>query len=202
VWRAPTPIAVALSGCVFSLAACGGGTKTHAIGNPDVSSAKVDAITHAEVGIFASENETRNIVGHPQAVAKAEELLKPLTVAKTLQVDPSNSAAGGFVQNLLDELDGTVPGLTSHDASGEHLNAPTVHRFLLYGRTHPTAVFHQQAATGVGQLERLLRGTPRNAHVTAQLETAGQLVTKGAQDTRPFWQDLSKRLTALNTSLR
>jgi hypothetical protein len=187
---------------VFSLAACGGGTKSHGIGNPDVSSAKADAIAHAEVGIFASANATRNIVGHRQAVARAEELLKPLTVAKTLQVDTSNSAAGGFVQNLLDELDGTVPGLTSQDANGEHLNAPTVHRFLLYGRTHPTAVFHPEAAAGVGQLERLLRSTPRNARVTVQLATAGQLVTKDAQDTRPFWPDLSKRLTALNSSLR
>jgi hypothetical protein len=55
VWRAATLVVVSLSGCGLSLAACGGGTKTHAIGNPDVSPAKVDAITHAEVGIFASE---------------------------------------------------------------------------------------------------------------------------------------------------
>jgi hypothetical protein len=185
-----------------SLAACGGATKKNAIRNPDVSQAKVNAITHANVEIFASVNATGNLVRNPQAVAKGQQLLKPLIVADTLEVDQSNQVAGGLITNILDELDNTVPGLTSQDASGEHLNAPIVHRFLLYGRKHPAEVFRSEAADGVGQLERELRGTSRSAHVTPQLETAGRLVTMDVQITRQFWPDLSKRLDALNSSLR
>jgi tRNA pseudouridine38-40 synthase len=54
----------------------------------------------------------------------------------------------------------------------------------------------------VTSFERLLRGRPRTARVTPQLQTAGRLVAQDITLTRAYWPDLAKRLQALNTSLR
>ena len=187
----------------LALASCGGGSgaKT-STARPDVDEGTLNAITSADVDIFASVNATRNIVGHPRDVAKAEQLVRPLIVAKTLGVNPSNPNAGGLTQNLLDELDNTVPGLTRQGANGEQLDTAAVNRFVRYGSKHPTAVFHDKAAAGVAQLERLLRGRTRTARVTPQLQTAGTLVARDIRITRTYWPDLATRLQALNAALR
>jgi hypothetical protein len=188
---------------VLTLAACGGGggSKTTTRARPDVDEATVSAITSADVAIFSSVNATRNIVGHPSDVARGQQLLKPLIVAKTLGVNQSNPTAGGLTQNLLDELDNTVPGLTRQGANGEELDTATVNRFLRYGSKRPAAVFHDKAAGGVAQLERLLRGKPRTLRVTPQAETAEHLVASDVSLTQRFWPDLARRLQALDRSL-
>jgi hypothetical protein len=200
-WTAAT-----LAVVVLALSACGGGAKSKSstVGRADVPEATVRAVTDGDVTIFSSINATRNLVAHPRDVTRAEQLLKPLVVAKTLGVNQSNPTAGGLTQNLLDELDNTVPGLTRENANGdEEIDTVTVNRFLRYGRTRPATVFHDRAARGVATLEGALRGLPRTARVAeAPVESAQTVVANDVRDTRPYWPDLSRRLEALQASLR
>jgi hypothetical protein len=183
------------------LAACGGsGGTLSSTQTADVSFKKGEQIVAADDSVFSAANATSNIVGHPQNVAKAKKLLKPLTVASTLKVKPSNDVAGGLVTSLTADLDNTVPGLTTQ--SGK-LDNEAVHRFLLYGGSKPELVFEPKAAKGVGELERLLKGAKANTKVTDQTPpaVAGPLVAQDIKSTRPYWPQLAKRLEALQRSL-
>jgi hypothetical protein len=196
----------AVCACAISLGACGDDSNPKSAPPPHlgVSEAQASAITSADVEIFGARNATRNIVGDPAAVRRAEQLLKPLIVAKTLEVKPSNTVAGPLVQNLTSELDGTVPGLTTGDGSKERLDADAVHSFLRYGKKDPTRVFRAKAAQGVRKLVRLLHGKPASTIVSdiGHGETASHLVLSNVPLTRQYWPDLARRLTALNASLR
>jgi hypothetical protein len=163
------------------------------------------AIDQASLAIFASANASRSIVGHPQTVRQAEQLLKPLVVASTLQVKPSDQVAGGLVSSLLAQLDNVVPGLTTGAGDSEKVDAAAVHRLLMFGLKHPTQVFRPRAAQGVSQLERLMHGLSADTRVSlagqVPAQTARMVLVRDATDAAAFWPDLAKRLQALETSL-
>jgi hypothetical protein len=185
------------------IAGCGGGSGSSSSSVPKlgVSLAKSNAITAAGVDIFAAHNETANIVGHPEAVARGRQLLKPLIVAKTLKVGTSNPVAGGLVASIASQLDGVVPGLTTQS---EKLKGGLVHSFLVHGKSDPKLVFEPVAASGVSRLERLLHGLRANTIVSdiGNGQTAAQEVASDVKDARPYWPPLTKRLEALGNSLR
>jgi hypothetical protein len=137
---------------------------------------------------------------------RARQLLKPLIVARTLNVKPSNQVAGGLIQNLTSELDSLVPGLTAGNGSQEHLDSEIVHRFLGSASADPTQVFRPRVAEGIDGLTKLLRGKPAATRVTSAgvdaAQTARQLVLSDVQLTRGYWPDLAKQLETLNDSLR
>jgi len=190
------------AGCV----GCGRATHTTTESGPALPESQVPALNRADIKIFASANATSNLVGHQQAVARARQLLKPLIVANTLKVKPSNQVAGGLVANLTGELDAVAPGLTTGNGSNEHLDPEAVHRFLEFGSKDPTEVFRPTVADGIRGLTRLLQGKPAQTRVTSAgvdpSQTARQLVTKDIAITRRYWPDLAKRLETLNSSLR
>lgn len=190
-------------GCV----GCGNAahTTTSASG-PALPESEIPALNRADVKVFSSANATQNLVGHRQAINRARQLLKPLLVANTLNVKPSNKVAGGLVANLTGELDAITPGLTTGNGSNEHLDSQAVHRFLEFGSKDPTEVFRPDVVAGIDGLTRLLHGKPAATRVTAAgvdpSETARQLITKDIATTRAYWPDLSKRLQELDDSLR
>jgi hypothetical protein len=199
---------LALVATILSLWACGGTSRSSSspASGPAVSDRQANAIGDAEGAIIGAANAEGYVVGHARNVRQAQRLLKPLTVANSLQVGPSNETAGGLVANLMGELDNLVPGLTVGDGSQEHLDAPIVHRFLVFGLKDPAQVFKPKAAAGVRQLDRLLRGIAAQTRVTLTgvqpPQTAGQAVDLSEQRVAPYWPDLLKRLQALNASLR
>ncbi len=200
----PRTLALLLS-CACLLAACGGGSSTSsstpAGPSPGVSDAVAQQVTDADVAIFSAANATRSLVGNPQGVAHAIQLLKPLTVSNVLHVNESDPSVGGLVSSLYADLDNTAPGLTTQTANGERLNQPLVNRLLRYGKIDPTQVFYPKAAGGVSQLERLLKGMRRDSRVTPQGFTAGSIVSRDVQTASAYWPDLSKRLQTLDSSL-
>jgi hypothetical protein len=95
VTRPPFRLLVLLAvaaGCV----GCGRATHTTTESGPALPESEIPALNRADIEIFASANATSNLVGHPQAVRRARALLKPLIVANTLKVKPSNQVAGGW----------------------------------------------------------------------------------------------------------
>jgi hypothetical protein len=163
----------------------------------------MDSLISASVAIYRAANATRNMEQNPENVVEAEQLLKPLMVARTLNVNSSDPVAGGLVQNLTSELDNLVPGLTVDTQNGEALQGTVVGRFLHYGRKAPPRVFEPDVAHAVATLERLLRGLRASAvvHDTNPPETAEQLVD-GAEGDASYWPTLAKRLRDLRRSLR
>jgi hypothetical protein len=198
------------------LAGCGGSSPSTSTASssapassspgPAVPESEVPAITRADIEIFSSANASAYIVGHPQAVQQAEQLLKPLILADTLQVKPSNQVAGGLLTSLLGQLDSLTPGLTTGTGDQERLNGPIVHRLLLYGLKRPSQVFYPQAAQGVAQLERLLHGLKANTRVNSAgvipPETARELLKREITDAGRYWPDLAQRLVRLASSLQ
>jgi hypothetical protein len=194
-----------------SVIACGGGTAGgggaagSGSSSAGVSDTKAQAITEADIMVFRSVNATGYVVGHPQNVRHAELLLRPLIVAKTLQVNPSNAAAGGLVSSLLGQLDNTIPGLTTGSGSNERLDPVAVHRLFVYGRTKPTEVFEPAVARGISQLTGLLSGLAANERVSLAgqqpVETARALVIRDEQSVARYWPNLARRLSALAAAL-
>jgi hypothetical protein len=194
-----------------ALAACGGSSSTtsSAAASPaatsGVSDTKAQAIEAADIEVFAAANATGYVVGHPQNVRESEQLLKPLIVANTLQVNQSNSVAGGLITNLLTQLDGTTPGLTTGNGSDEHLDNAAVHRLFLYGLKKPTEVFKPDAQRGIAELARLLAGVGANERVSLAGQqpatTASALIDRDVQSVARYWPDLARRLRAVAASL-
>ena len=189
------------------LAACGGGSGATATtsSGPAVTDARATTIGDADILIFSSANASRYIVGHPQNVREAEQLIKPLIVANTLQVKPSDQVAGGLVTSLVDQLDNTTPGLTTGTGDSERLDGPTVHRLEAFGLKHPAEVFRPRAEAGVARLERLMRGMRADTRVSlagqVPVVTARQLIARDVQTAGRYWPDLAARLRALENSL-
>jgi hypothetical protein len=171
-----------------------------------VSDSEARAIGDAGLAIYASANRSSYIVGHPQTVRQVEQLLKPLIVADTLQVKPTNQIAGGLVSSLLAQLDNLTPGLTTGTGSAEQLDGAAVHRLLVFGLKDPAQVFRPKAARGVSSLEQLMRGLAANTRVSpagqVPVQTARMELMRDAAAAGRFWPDLAKRLQALQASLR
>lgn len=190
------------------LAACGGSTtpaNSSAATTSGVSDAKAQAITEADVAVFAAANATGYVVGHPENVRESERLLKPLIVANTLQVNQSNPEAGGLVASLLSQIDNTTPGLTTGNGSDEHLDNAAVHRLLVYGLKQPSEVFKPDAKRGVAELSRLLTGVGAGERVSLAGQqpptTARAMVVREEASVARYWPDLARRLEALAASL-
>ncbi len=160
--RAAALVMVVALGCVP--AACGGssGSSSATTSGPAVSDSDAQAIGKADLAVFSSANASSYIVRHPDNVRRAEQILKPLIVAKALQVKPTDQLAGGLVTDLIDQLDNITPGLTTGVGGEERLDGPVVHRLLVFGLKDPAEVFRPKAASGVTQLERLLHGLTAN----------------------------------------
>lgn len=193
---------------VVSLAACGGSTSnTSSATRPTsgVSDSKAQSIEGADIEVFAAANATGYLVDHPQNVHESELLLKPLIVAKTLQVSQSNAVAGGLVTNLLNQLDGTTPGLTTGNGSDEHLDNAAVHRLFVYGLKKPTEVFKPSAQRGIAELSRLLAGVGANDRVSLAGQqpavTARAMLERDEQSVARYWPDLARRLRVLAARL-
>jgi hypothetical protein len=206
---AVVPSAVVVVSLAVSLAACGGSTsKTSSVPGetPGVSDAKAQAIEEADIEVFAAANATGYVVGHPQSVRESERLLKPLIVASTLQVNQSNTEAGGLVTGLLSQLDNTTPGMTTGNGSDEHLDSAAVHRLFVYGLKEPAEVFKPNAQSGVAKLSRLLAGVGANERVSLAGQqpgiTARAMVVRDEASVARYWPDLARRLRALAASLR
>jgi hypothetical protein len=196
-----------LAACAIVGTGCGRATHTTTgASGPALPESEIPALNRADLKIFASANETGNLVGHPQAVKRARQLIKPLTVADTLNVKPSNQVAGGLVANLTSELDAITPGLTAGQGSNEHLDSQAVHRFLEFGSKDPTEVFRPTVVEGIDGLTRLLKGKPAETRVTSAgvdpAQTGRELIESDVRTTRRYWPDLAKRLEALEKSLR
>ncbi len=170
-----------------------------------MSDTQTSAIDSADLLIYANANSSSHIVGHPETVRQAEQLLKPLIVANTLQVKPGNEAAGGLVSGLLGQLDNLVPGLTKGTGDQEQLDGAVVHRLLVLGLKNPARVFGPEAARGVSQLEQLLRGLTANTRVSlagqVPAQTARALLVRDVRTAGRYWPDLAKRLQHLEDSL-
>jgi hypothetical protein len=188
-------------------AACGGsaGSNSATTSGPAVSDTDAQAIGSADLAVFSSANASSYIVGHPENVRRAEQILNPLIVAKALQVKPTSQLTSGLVTGLIDQLDNTTPGLTTGVGGEERLDGPAVHRLLLFGLKDPAEVFRPKAAAGVTRLERLLHGLTANTRVSpagvVPAETASKLATRDAQVTSRYWPDLAGRLRDLAGSL-
>jgi hypothetical protein len=207
MWRSRVTGFAALATLCVAAAACGGGGgTTHSTASgPALSDSQATAIGDADLLVFSSANASHYIVGHPQSVRQAEALLKPLTVATTLQVKPSDQVAGGLVTSLLDQLDNVTPGLTTGTGSAERLDAQAVHRLLVFGLKHPAEVFRPRAAAGVNRLEQLMRGMKAHTQVSLAGQvpsvTARQLLAREVQTAALYWPDLAARLRSLEGSL-
>ncbi len=168
-----------------------------------ISERTSNKLTDADVAVFASHNATVNLITHPDKITRAQHLLKPLTVTDALKVNSSNKVAGGLVENLLDELDNTVPGLTTRGSSGEeHLNVSVVNRFLRYAKKQPRLVFEPEAAKAVAQIAVLLHSKPRELELGTNLGTAESYLKQNEKDLATLWPSLARQLSTVRSSLR
>ena len=171
-----------------------------------LSPSEVSSLASASLAIFSSANATANVAGHPANMRKAQQLLRPLIISDTLQVKPSDQIAGNLVTELQGQLDNAVPGLTTDQGGEEHLNKAAVHRLYVYGFKQPTFVFKPNAARGVSEEERLLRGKAANTVVSlagqSPAVTARQLGARDEATASRFWPDLARWLRVLAGTLR
>src|SRR5438270_13859686 len=104
-WLESQPVRLALGlalvATVLSLSACGGGSRSasSSASGPAVPDSKASAIGDAQGEIISAANQERYVVGNRQNVRRAQQLIKPLTIADTLQVRPSDPTACGLVGN-------------------------------------------------------------------------------------------------------
>jgi hypothetical protein len=204
--RQALPLAIVAALGAAGLGACGGSSSsgTSTLPKLDVSLSRSNAITSADVDIFAAANATANLLRNPRAAARGRRLLEPLIVARTLRVGAGNAVAGGLIDSISSELDNTVPGLTRQTSKGETLDARSVHSFLVYGQRDPKRVFEPKAAAGAARLDALMRGLPAKAIVndSSPPQSAGEVASRDARTARAYWPTVAKRLEALQASLR
>jgi hypothetical protein len=190
----------------IALSACGGGSSQTTTARSTIGLHTCDKLIDASLGIDKAQTLTQRLESNPNDIAKAKQLLRPLTIANTLKVNESNEVAGSTVSGLFSELDGLYPGLlTKEGAEGERLDVPLVNRFLRYATTHPTLVAERRVAKEVNVLDSLLHGKKADYDLSScggGMTTAASLVTGAEASAHAFWPAPSEKLRALQASLR